>query len=64
MKDLYKVLKEDSDFRRAWDANINMAFIDNAHQYMEENKKIVLNEEDIKLVAKRTSKYFTDLLVK
>lgn len=61
---LSKALKEDSDYRMAWRANIEMAFKDNWDWYVKKTKKKYINKYDRHAIANDAAEYFIDLLTK
>lgn len=59
---VFSEIKNDVEYRRAWSANIAMAFKDNYGQYKKETGKKNLNNEDINIIANRASECFLSLL--
>ena len=59
---VFNEIKNDVEYRRAWSANIAMAFKDNYGQYKKETGKKTLNREDIHIISNRASEHFLNLL--
>ena len=62
MEELTRNLKKDKEFRRAWSANIAMAYIDNENWYKKKTGKKTLNWDDRHAIANNAAEYFLDLL--
>lgn len=61
---LIQNFKKDDCFCKSWEANIAMAFIDNTHWYKQKTNKKLLDDEDIKIIANHSAKYFINNLIK
>lgn len=57
-------LKSDPEYRRAWSANIAMAFKDTYQQYRHKTGKACLSYEDVHKVANAAAEHFLKLLCK
>ena len=57
-----QVIRSDKGYREAWQANIAMAFVDNATWYKKRHDKKTLSNTDLHKVANEAANYFLDLL--
>jgi hypothetical protein len=62
--ELTKNLKNDKDLYYAYQANIAMAFTDEAYNYKKKTNKKYLNQDDMHLIANEAAKNFLNLLIK
>ena len=67
--DFRELLKKDPEYRRAIEANIEMAFVDNARWHKEKKEKrkskssAFLNQKDLHTIGNKAAKYFLDLFL-
>ncbi len=59
---LKKALQTDAEYRATWQANIAMAYIDNYSWYKSKKGKVVMNNEDLHIIANKAADYFLGLL--
>lgn len=59
---LKSALKNDPDYRKTWEANIAMSYVDAEKAYRETNGKTVLNHADKVAVANLAAENFLTLL--
>jgi len=62
--DLIKNLKNDKDLYYAYQANIAMAFTDEAYNYKKKTNKKYLNQDDMHVIANEAAKNFLNLLIR
>ena len=55
---VFKELRDDEGYRIAWQANIAMAFVDNADRYKKRKNKKSLSRQDIWEIANLAADYF------
>jgi len=56
-------ISKDVDYRRSWEANIAMAFVDCTRWYKKENSREYLTKKDLYEIAQKSAKHFLDILV-
>lgn len=63
IKIVVEEISKDKNYRRSWEANIAMAFIDCTRWYKKENNREYLTKKDLYDIAQNSAKHFLDILV-